>query len=93
MANLLLPTDLITCKDKIELLINTLEAIRRFRNCAAHSLNFFGCRSVYNIPGNILYTIVPNGVLKREKGEITSRDKKSLKRNLWCIDYDSNIIK
>lgn len=28
---------------------------------------------------NILYTIVPNGVLKREKGEITSRDKKSLK--------------
>lgn len=79
MANLLLPTDLITCKDKIELLINTLEAIRRFRNCAAHSLNFFGCRSVYNIPGNILYTIVPNGVLKREKGKITSRDKKSLK--------------
>ena len=79
VANLLLPTDLITCKDKIELLINTLEAIRRFRNCAAHSLNFFGCRSVYNIPGNILYTIVPNGVLKREKGEITSRDKKSLK--------------
>lgn len=76
VANLLLPTDLITCKDKIELLINTLEAIRRFRNCAAHSLNFFGCRSVYNIPGNILYTIVPNGVLKREKGEITSRDKK-----------------
>ena len=40
MANLLLPTDLITCKDKIELLINTLEAIRRFRNCAAHSLEF-----------------------------------------------------
>ena len=44
VANLLLPTDLITCKDKIELLINTLEAIRRFRNCAAHSLDFFGRR-------------------------------------------------
>lgn len=40
VANLLLPSNLITYKDKIELLINTLEAIRRFRNCAAHSLNF-----------------------------------------------------
>lgn len=79
VANFLLPSNNILGKDKIELLINTLEAIRRFRNCAAHSLNFFGCRSVYNIPGNILYNILPKGVLKRERGEITVADKKSLK--------------
>ena len=71
VANTLLPTNAISVKDKIELLVNTLEAIRRFRNCAAHSLNFFGCRSIYNIPGNVLYNLLPKGVLKREKGEIT----------------------
>ena len=42
-------------------------------------MNFFGCRSLYNIPGNILYTVLPNGILKREKGDIVGADKKSLK--------------
>lgn len=84
VANALLPTNAIAGKDKIELLLNTLEAIRRFRNCAAHSLNFFGCRSVYNIPGNVLYNLLPKGVLKREKGEITKTDKKAL-RGLYGV--------
>ena len=84
VANTLLPTNTIVGKDKIELLINTLEAIRRFRHCAAHSLNFFGCRSIYNIPGNILYNLLPKGVLKREKGKITKTDKKAL-RGLYGV--------
>lgn len=79
VASLLLPTTAIEDNQKIELLLNSLEAIRRFRNCAAHSLNFFGCRSLYNIPGNVLYTVLPNGILKREKGDIVGADKKSLK--------------
>lgn len=79
VASLLLPTTAIGDNQKIELLLNSLEAIRRFRNCAAHSLNFFGCRSLYNIPGNVLYTVLPNGILKREKGDIVGADKKSLK--------------
>ena len=48
------------------------------------SLNFFGCRSIYNIPGNVLYNLLPKGVLKREKGEITKTDKKAL-RGLYGV--------
>lgn len=91
VANLLLPDNSISLSDKIELLITILEGVRVFRNCAAHNLNFIECKTPYNIPGEILYKLLPKGVLKKENGSISTEDKASL-RGLFGIIISTTIL-
>lgn len=74
MANLLLPTQRIHPKDKIEFISTSMEGVRKFRNYAAHNLNFIACRTTYNIPGKTL-----SQLLSSKKNASTHIDKHALK--------------
>ncbi len=79
VANLLIPSDKLETKEKIDLIITAMEGIRRFRNFAAHNLKFVKCRTVYNIPGESLYKLLHKGVIRRYNGKIAKMDKRALK--------------
>lgn len=79
VANLLIPSQVISMKDKITLIITAMEGIRTFRNCAAHNLNFVKQRTTYNIPGKTLYALIPKGVIRQYRNELCLTDRKILK--------------
>ena len=79
VANLLIPSNKLETKEKIALIMTAMEGIRRFRNFAAHNLNFVKCRTQYNIPGESLYKLLPKGVIRRYNGKIAQKDKYALK--------------
>lgn len=78
VVNMLIPSDKLKTKEKIDLIITAMEGIRRFRNSAAHNLKFVKCRTVYNIPGESLYKLIHKGVIRRYNGKIAKIDKKAL---------------
>lgn len=84
VANLLLPSQDISLSDKIELIINMIEGIRSFRNRIAHNLDFIKCRTVYNLPFEGLYQLLPPGAIKKHKGSIQKKEKDQL-RGLYGI--------
>ena len=68
--------------DKTNFIICTLEAIRAFRNAAAHNLDFTALRTdeTRKIPPSILSKYLPGGVLiKKENKRITKDEKIYLK--------------
>lgn len=84
-VNALLPDEpnrTIPINDKTNFIICTLEAIRAFRNAAAHNLDFTALRTdeTRKIPPSILSKYLPGGVLiKKENKRITKDEKIYLK--------------
>lgn len=79
VANLLIPEQTISTKEKIEFISTAMEGIRKFRNYAAHSLNFVKCRTTYNIPGETLYQLLPKGTVRIYRKKICHKDKVAIK--------------
>ena len=85
VVNALLPDEpnrTIPINDKTNFIICTLEAIRAFRNAAAHNLDFTALRTdeTRKIPPSILSKYLPGGVLiKKENKRITKDEKIYLK--------------
>ncbi len=79
VANLLIPTQNISTKEKIEFISTAMEGIRKFRNYAAHSLNFVKCRTTYNIPGETMYQLLPKGVIRIYKKKVCHKDKSAIR--------------
>lgn len=85
VVNALLPDQaerLIPSNDKTNFIICALEAIRVFRNAAAHNLDFTALRTdeTRKIPSSTLSKCLPGGILiKKEKKRIRKNEKVYLK--------------
>ena len=85
VVNALLPDQserTIQPNDKTNFIICTLEAIRVFRNAAAHNLDFTALRTdeTRKIPASTLSKCLPGGILiKKEKKKISKNEKIYLK--------------
>lgn len=79
VTNLLIPSEELTMSQKTALILYMLDGIRLFRNKIAHNLNFIKCRTKYNLPYESLCTLLPVGVIKRDKAKVSKSDKISLR--------------
>lgn len=78
----LIPSTSIELNDKLNFVICSLEAIRAFRNAAAHNLNFTALRmdETRKISSKVLAKLLPGGILiQKSKKKISSLERKYLK--------------
>lgn len=76
ITNTLIPSANVDVKQKVELLIRSLDGLKEFRNCAAHNLNFVSCKLPNLLPLKQLYKLLP-GTLYMKDNQIIKVDKKS----------------
>ncbi len=76
IANALIPSTTLNIKQKVELLIRSLDGLKEFRNCAAHNLNFVNCTFPNSLPLKSLYKLIP-GSLYMKENQIIQVDKKA----------------
>ena len=76
----LLPYDGIEYKVKVEMLTRALDTIRKFRNHAAHNLNFVTCKSSAKLPINQIATTLPGTLRVNHSGKVLNHDKKCTAR-------------
>lgn len=79
VSNSVLPNNVLDYNAKTELIIAGLEAIRLFRNCAAHNLKFVSCELEKSLPLKNMNKLVPPLIYKKD-GQIFNTDKKALRR-------------
>ena len=66
--------------NKLNFILCSMNAIRAFRNSAAHNLHFTSLRIAkkYRIPSTIAWSLIGSPLLTREKKKVTHNDKQSL---------------
>lgn len=80
VADVLLPTDFLSYDQKTNYITLALNAIREFRNCIAHNLDFTSLRITgrRRIPPDSLWGLMKAPLIQREKKKITQSDKEAL---------------
>lgn len=77
-AELFIQSNKISTKEKINLISSGIDGIRLFRNAAAHNLNFVKCRLRYDLPNEILFTLLPKGAIRKYANIISKKDRHAL---------------
>lgn len=77
VVNALLPSSTLQYDQKSNYITLALNAIREFRNCIAHNLNFTNLRITgrYKIPSEILWNLIKSPLVQREKKRVLKSDK------------------
>lgn len=80
VVDALLPSSSLQYNQKSNYITLSLNAIREFRNCVAHNLNFTNLRITgkRKIPPEILWILLRSPLIQREKKKITTSDKEAL---------------
>ncbi len=77
VVDALIPYSNLQYDQKSNYITLSLNAIREFRNCVAHNLNFTNLRITgrYKIPSEILWDLMKSPLVQREKKKVTKSDK------------------